>query len=97
MVAVGYFGKSDNDAIKVSVMTGAKGTKMQTLDVSTVHLCCPKCVTAVTKTVTAVPGVTGVTGVAKGAKTFTVAGDFSDTDVFAALQKAGFAGKEGQP
>jgi copper chaperone CopZ len=97
LTSVGYFGKSDNADIKVTDVTGAKGSKMQTMDVSTVHLCCPKCVTAVTKCVTAVPGVTGITGATKGAKTFTVNGDFNDSDVFVALQKAGFSGKEGQP
>jgi copper chaperone CopZ len=92
----GFFGKSDNGDIKINAMTGAKGMKMQTLDVSNVHLCCPKCVTAVNKALTAVPGVEKTSAV-KGAKTFTVTGDFSDTDIFAALQKAGLTGKEGQP
>jgi copper chaperone CopZ len=93
----GFFGKSENADIKVNAVTGAKGAKMQTLDVSNVHLCCAKCVTAVNKALTAVPGVTGLTGAAKGAKTFTVNGDFTDTDIFAALQKAGLTGKEGKP
>ena len=97
LTAVGYFGKSDNATIKVSTSTGAMNMKMKTIDVSNVHLCCPKCVTAVNKIVGAVPGVTGLTGVAKNAKTFTVTGDFNDSDVFAALQKGGLTGKEGKP
>jgi hypothetical protein len=43
----------------------------------------------------AVPGVTG-NDAAKGVSVFTVTGDFVDSDVFAALQKAGLTGKVGQ-
>jgi hypothetical protein len=39
--------------------------------------------------------VTGNTA-AKGAKSFTVTGDFNDKQVFDALQKAGLTGKVGQ-
>jgi len=52
-----------------------------------------KCVKAVKEALDTVPGVTGNTA-AKDAKTFEVTGDFNDTDVFAALQKAGLTGKE---
>jgi copper chaperone CopZ len=92
LVKAGYFGKSSNADIKINSDTGAKGQQVQTLDVSNVHLCCPKCATAVTKAVAAVPGVKATTGVVKDAKSFQVTGDFKDSDVFAALQKAGLTG-----
>jgi copper chaperone CopZ len=95
LIKAGYFGTSTNPDIKVMADSGAKGQSVKTLDVSGVHLCCPKCVTAVKKIVGEVPGVTGTTGVEKGAKTFQVTGDFKDSDVFAALQKGGLSGLAG--
>jgi Fe2+ or Zn2+ uptake regulation protein len=91
LVKAGFFGKSGNPDIKISADTGAKGQMVQTLEVSHVHLCCNSCVKAVKD----VPGVKATTGIAKNAKTFQVTGDFKDSDVFAALQKAGLTGKVG--
>jgi copper chaperone CopZ len=95
LVNAGFYGESSDASIKVSSATGAKGDKTQTLKVAGVHLCCPKCVKAVHKAVSAVPGVTGDTA-AKDAESFEVTGDFKDSDVFDALQKAGLTGKVGQ-
>ncbi len=92
LVKGGFYGKSSLEAIKVVSETGAKGEMVKSLKVSGVHLCCPKCVKAVKKAVDAVPGVTADTAT-KGEDTFEVTGDFKDTDVFAALQKAGLTGK----
>ena len=92
LVAAGYFGKSSDASIKLATDTGAKGKKVQSLKVEGVHLCCPKCVTAVTEALTPVAGVKGNTAT-KGAKSFEVTGDFNDKEVFAALHKAGLAGK----
>ena len=92
LVAAGYFGKSSNPDIKLSAETGAKGTKVQTLKIKGVHLCCAKCVKAVNQTLEPIPGVKANTAV-KGANTFEVTGDFNDKDVFDALQKAGLTGK----
>jgi copper chaperone CopZ len=97
LVKAGFFGTSTNPDIKITANTGAKGQTVTTLDVSGVHLCCPKCVAAVKKIVGAVPGVTGTTGVAKDAKSFQVTGSFKDSDVFAALQKGGLTGMAGAP
>lgn len=94
LVAAGYFGKTDNAAIKLADTSGAKDAKVAKLTVEDVHLCCGKCVTAVAKAVEKVPGVTGHTAV-KGAKTFEVTGDFSPKAVFAAIQAAGLTGKAG--
>jgi hypothetical protein len=92
LVAGGFFGTSSD--VTLDPTSGAKNTKVQTLEVKGVHLCCPKCVKAVDKTVKAVPGVTG-DNATKGAESFTVTGDFNDKDVFDALQKAGLTGKAG--
>lgn len=93
LTAAGYFGKSDNDSVKINSSTGAKNAKVQTLTVKNVHLCCGKCVKAVNEALSGVPGVTGNTA-AKGAKSFDVTGDFNDKDVFDALQKIGLTGTE---
>src|SRR5260221_8646313 len=44
LVAAGYYGKSENAAIKVKADTGAKDAKVSSLTINDVHLCCPKCV-----------------------------------------------------
>jgi copper chaperone CopZ len=94
LVEAGYFGKSEDPAIKVKADTGAKDAKVSGLAVNDVHLCCKKCVTAATKAMETVPGVTGNTA-EKGAKSFQVQGDFNAKDLFTALQKEGLTGKAG--
>jgi copper chaperone CopZ len=95
LTKAGYFGVSSDDKIKIDDSTGAKGEKVQSLKVEGVHLCCPKCVKAVNHALMTVDGVTTNDAV-KNAKFFIVTGDFKDSDVFAALQKAGLTGKVGQ-
>jgi copper chaperone CopZ len=92
LTKAGYFGESSDASIKVDKETGAKGDKVQTLKVKGVHLCCPSCVKAVNKALADVPGVTG-NDATKNAESFEVKGDFKDSDVFDALQKAGLTGK----
>ena len=92
LVAAGYFGKSDNASIKIAAHSGAKGNKVQTLQLQGVHLCCGKCVSAVDKAVKSVAGVKEHTAV-KNAESFEVTGDFNDKEVVAALHKAGLTGK----
>ena len=91
LVRAGFYGDSSDSNIKVSADTGAKGAKVQSLTVEGVHLCCGGCVKTVNKALTDVPGVTGNTA-KKGATSFEVTGDFTDSDVMAALQKAGLTG-----
>ena len=93
LVAGGFFGTSSDPSVKINADTGAKGEKMQSLKIKGVHLCCGKCVKGLNEALGTVPGVTGNTA-KKGEETFEVTGDFNDKDVFAALQKAGFTGKE---
>jgi len=92
LVAAGYYGKSSDPAIKLHAETGAKGKTVKSLEVEDVHLCCGKCVKAVNTALGEVKGVTGNTAT-KGAKSFTVSGDFDDKEVFTALQKNGLTGK----
>jgi copper chaperone CopZ len=95
LVAAGYYGKSSDPAIKLHGETGAKGKNVKSLEVENVHLCCGKCVKAVTNALSEVKGVTGNTAT-KGAKSFTVTGDFNDKEVFTALQKNGLTGQAGK-
>jgi copper chaperone CopZ len=92
LVAAGYFGKSENPAIKVNAETGAKDAKASSLTMNDVHLCCPKCVKAVNAALGDVKGVAS-NNAEKGAKTFEIKGDFNPKDVAASLQKAGLTGK----
>src|SRR5436190_24264619 len=95
LMKAGYFGKSSDSQVKMDARTGAKGTKVQSLKVEGVHLCCAKCVKAVDHAIKPVPGVEEHTAT-KGAEAFDVTGDFNDKEVFAALQKEGLTGKVGK-
>ncbi len=95
LVEAGYFGQSSSRRVQMNNPTGAKGQKVPSLQVTGVHLCCDKCVKAVDGALKSVAGVKSHTA-AKGAKSFEVAGDFNDQEVFTALQKAGLAGKVGK-
>lgn len=92
LTGAGYYGKSGNPDIKVNGETGAKDVKVKSLQVEDVHLCCGKCVKSVNAALENVPGVTANTAT-KGAKSFTISGDFNEKDAMAALQKAGLTGR----
>lgn len=92
LVKAGFFGTCLDAGVKMDASTGAKGAKVQTLKVEGIHLCCPKCVKGLNAAVKDVPGVTGNDAV-KNAKIVIFTGDFKDSDVMDALQKAGFTGK----
>jgi copper chaperone CopZ len=92
LVKAGFYGECKDESCKVTSDTGAKGEQVKTLKIKDIHLCCPSCVKAVNKALADVSGVTGNTAT-KGAESFEVTGDFKDSDVFAALQKAGLTGK----
>ena len=90
MIAAGYTGASDNEAVKVNTVAGPD-EKVTSLTVSGTHMCCGKCVKMAQAAIKGVAGVTGDT-IAPGAKTFTVTGDFNAKELMAALAKAGFTG-----
>lgn len=81
LLSAGYFGEG-------ATAPEVADAKVKTADVSGLHLCCGKCVTAAED---AIMGVSGVTkhNATKGAKTFQVEGDFSTKQLAAALNKAG--------
>jgi copper chaperone CopZ len=91
LIGAGFYGKSSDASIKVEAPSNAPDGKVQKLEVSGVHLCCPKCVTTVKEVLGKVPGVTGNTAAAK-AQNFTITGDFEAKKVFEELNKAGMAG-----
>lgn len=93
LVAAGFFGVSSDPDIKINADTGAKGEQVKYMQITGVHLCCGKCVKAVNMALKDVSGVTTNTA-AKGVHSFAVIGNFKDSDVFDALQKAGLTGKE---
>jgi len=95
LTAAGYFGKCSDASIKVNTDTGAKDQKVHSLQVDGVHLCCGKCVKSVNAALSTVSGVTTNTAT-KGAKSFTITGNFNDKEAFTALQNAGLTGKAGQ-
>lgn len=95
IVNAGYFGTSSDAAIKVKDTSHAKDGKVQSVKVTGVHLCCAKCATAANKAASSVAGVKS-SNAEKGSKEFEVTGDFNAKEVFAALQKAGLAGKMGK-
>ncbi|MCB1230699.1 MAG: cation transporter [Verrucomicrobiae bacterium] len=84
LLAAGYFGEG-------ATAPEIADAKTKSATVSGVHLCCGKCVKAVEKAVTSVKGATSHTA-EKGAKTFTVEGDFSTAELAAALNKEGLNG-----
>ena len=84
LVAGGYAGAE-------STVPAVTDAKVKSATVTGVHLCCGKCVTAVEKAVKSVPGAATHTAT-KGAKSFTVEGDFSTAALSAALKKGGFSG-----
>jgi copper chaperone CopZ len=92
LVAAGYFGKSSDADIKMVNDSGAKDATVEGTDVNGVHLCCGKCASTVNDVLATVPGVTGTTA-KKGAKTFSIQGDFNQKAAINALDNAGLAGK----
>ena len=85
LLAAGYYGEG-------APAQTAPDKKVTSATVSGTHLCCGKCVKGIDEAVKNVAGATGHTAT-KGAKTFTVNGDFNLKDLLAALNKAGYHGK----
>lgn len=95
IIAAGYFGKIEGGEPSKSASKSTASTKpeakMTKATVSGVHLCCKKCETAAANAVKTVPGITKSDIVAK-ATSFTVEGEFTKSELTAALNAAGFAG-----
>lgn len=84
----GFYGKLDNDQVKFKPIKTADG-KVQKLEVTHVHNCCPGCSDALKDAVEGVEGVKSNT-IASKKVAFVVEGDFVAADVVKALQGAGF-------
>ena len=81
LLSAGYFGEG-------ATAPEVPDAKVKTAEVTGLHLCCGKCVTAAEDAILAVSGVTKHNAT-KGAKSFQVEGDFSTKQLVAALNKAG--------
>jgi periplasmic mercuric ion binding protein len=92
IVAAGFFGSSDNPAVKVESASGAPDKKVKTATVTGVHLCCGKCARVANTAAMSVPGITS-SDAAKESAFFTVTGDFNARALAVALEKAGLSGK----
>jgi copper chaperone CopZ len=96
IMAAGYYGTSDTEEKAIaSSSSSAPAKKLTEATVSDVHLCCGKCATAMTDALKAVPGITANT-VASKATSFTVKGEFTEAELVAAMNKAGFNGTVGK-
>ncbi len=95
IIAAGYFGKIEggepSKTASKPATTSKPEAKMTKATVSGVHLCCKKCETAAANAVKTVSGITKSDIVAK-ATSFTVEGEFTKSELTAALNDAGFAG-----
>ncbi len=92
LVAAGYYGTSSDATVKLAMQTGVQDTKVHSLTVEGVHLCCDKCANIAKKVLASVPGVTADTA-AMDANYFVVTGDFSPKQLVVALLQAGFNGQ----
>lgn len=92
MAKGGFYGVSNDQSVKVRDISGAKNKKVKKVTIKGVHLCCNGCVYAVEDALDTVEGVTGNT-LEKRVESFQVTGDFNEKELFAALNKAGFAGQ----
>lgn len=97
IIAAGYFGTSDAESSSSSSSSSSTkaSKKLTSATVTGAHLCCGKCVTAVSDAVKTVTGITKSNIVAKES-TFTVEGEFTEGELLAALNKAGFNGTIGK-
>jgi copper chaperone CopZ len=91
----GYYGTPSDATAASAASTDKASKKLTSATVSSVHLCCQKCVNAMTDAVKATPGVTEY-NIENKAKSFTVKGDFTESDLIASLNKAGFHGTVGK-
>lgn len=91
IMEAGYYGTSDAESSPSSSAPAKPGKKLTAATVSGAHLCCQKCVDAVAAAVKTVPGITKSEIVSKQS-TFTVEGEFTESELLAALNKAGFHG-----
>ncbi|MBB5039869.1 cation transporter [Prosthecobacter dejongeii] len=91
ILEAGYYGKSSEETAASAAASPKMGKKLTEAKVTGAHLCCQKCVNAMTEAVKSVPGVKEYT-IENKADTFTVKGEFTEADLIASMNKAGFHG-----
>lgn len=95
IIAAGYFGKVEGEESESKSATKPAAAKPEAkltkATVSGVHLCCQKCADAASNAVKTVAGITK-SEIASKAESFTVEGEFTKSELTAALNAAGFAG-----
>lgn len=91
IIAAGYFGKVEGEESESKSAAAKPEAKLTKATVSGVHLCCKKCADAAANAVKTVAGITK-NDIAAKATSFTVEGEFTKTELTAALNAAGFAG-----
>ncbi|NLT71929.1 MAG: hypothetical protein GXX91_14735 [Verrucomicrobiaceae bacterium] len=88
----GFYGKSDNDEVKIEDLTPDDATA-DSMTVRSVPLCCDGCVRAFAKAVESVDGVRSHTAEGRRSSRITVEGKgFKPYEVMQALRDAGFGG-----
>lgn len=91
IVAAGFYGSSDNDALKITDLKPDDFTA-ETMTVTNIHLCCGSCVKAFNKAVESVEGVKA-SEAKSGAERVVITGtSFKPYEVMQALRAAGFGG-----
>ncbi len=91
LTSAGFYGESSDAKIHVTALS-APDSKVESLQLSGLHLCCGKCVSSFNQVVGKVPGVTG-TNAEKDADSVVIKGNFSPQEVAKALNAAGFTAK----
>jgi copper chaperone CopZ len=95
MLRGGFYGTPKDSKLKVRDRSGSEDRTVKTLTVTGVHLCCNGCINAVEDALATVDGVKDNT-MERKVDSFQITGEFNEKAVFAALNKAGFAGKVGK-
>ena len=85
----GFYGKSDNDKVKMKLKTGIDKGKVSRLELIGVHNCCGGCNKAIVSAIESVDGVTANTARPKSKKVV-IEGEFDAAAVVTAMNKAGF-------
>jgi copper chaperone CopZ len=84
----GFHGKLDNKAVKFAKVKVPAG-KVERLELTGIHNCCPACTKAIKGALAKVEGVQG-DNLKPKATTFVIEGDFVAKDAIKAIEKAGF-------
>jgi periplasmic mercuric ion binding protein len=91
----GFHGRIDNKAVKFTPVKVPEG-KVQRLELTGAHNCCPACTKAIKSALAKVEGVKG-DNLKPKAKAFVIEGDFVAKDAIKAIENAGFYASPPKP